>query len=148
MCRCFIARYVGFKPSVCRAFWDKLYFVVTQLPVVVGTMAAQSCKDKQTLLQALECVGIAPSEHPRTLIVPSAAGSLRTKEAALQALGCLGIARPSALLATGAQGAMREALQRSAPALLKMRGLHNLAELLKAGQSSLRVFVCCVHGVF
>ena len=77
-------------------------------------------------------MGIAPSEHSEKLIVPCAAGALRTKEAALQALGCLGIARPSALLATGAQGAMREALQRSAPALLKMRGLHNLAELLKA----------------
>ncbi len=71
-------------------------------------------------------------EHPKTLKVCAAAGALRTREAALQALGCLGIARPSALLAAGAQGAMRDALQRSAPALLKMRGLHNLAELLKA----------------
>ena len=57
---------------------------------------------------------------------------LRTKEAALQALGCLGIARPRALLLPEAQAAMSEALQRSSPALLKMRGLHSLAELLKA----------------
>ena len=145
LCCCSIAKYVGFKPSVCCVFWDELYFGATQLPVVVGTMAAQACRDKQALLQVLDCVGIAPSGHPKMLIVPSTAGALRTKEAALQALGCLGIARPSALLATGAQDAMREALQCSAPALLKMRGLHNLAELLKAGQSSLQVFVCCIH---
>ena len=63
----------------------------------------------------------------------SLAGALRTKEAALQALGCLGIARPQALLSREAQAAMAEALRHSSSALLKMRGLHNLAELLKAG---------------
>ena len=51
-------------------------------------------------------------------------------------MGCLGIARPQALLSREAQAAMAEALRRSSPALLKMRGLHNLAELLKAGCSA------------
>ncbi|CAK0782901.1 hypothetical protein CVIRNUC_006096 [Coccomyxa viridis] len=58
-------------------------------------------------------------------------GALKTREAALQALGCLGIARPGCLLSPETQAAMSEALQRSSPALLKMRGLHNLTELLK-----------------
>ena len=59
------------------------------------------------------------------------AGALKTREAALQALGCLGIARPGCLLSPETQAAMSEALQRSSPALLKMRSLHNLTELLK-----------------
>ena len=62
--------------------------------------------------------------------LPSA-GALKTKEAALQALGCLGIARPKVLLLKEAQAVTAEALRRSSPALLKMRGLHNLNELLK-----------------
>lgn len=54
------------------------------------------------------------------------------RESALQALGCLGIARPATLLSRDTQAAMQSALRPSAPPQLKIRALHNLAELLKA----------------
>lgn len=63
-------------------------------------------------------------------------GSLKVLEAAMQALGCIGIARPPLLLAPDAQAAVRSALQPAAPMQLKIRVLHNFAELLKARPAS------------
>ena len=58
-------------------------------------------------------------------------GSLKVKEKALEGLGLLFVAHPAALLEPAAIEAMQEALQPSAPIVLKLKVLSNLLELLK-----------------
>ena len=87
------------------------------------------CRHQWCRQHSLSC----SSNSPALDVIASGwpAGGIKVQERALEAMGLLFTARPNLVMDPAVQQIMQQALRPTMPALLKLRGLSNLLNLIK-----------------